>query len=122
MLIKKFNNGNINMKLEKSDLFYHGKNNTCNNKEFNINNIDIDSIYNDEITMDDLYFNQINGYMYLVDYNTNNIYDFSNCYNNILLDLKSMLVDSYNKNESLKLYAVSKKEYKSLMEDLENGY
>lgn len=107
MIIKKFKNGNINLKLEKSDYFYYGDKNGLN----------IDKIY-DVLTMDDLYFNQINGYMYLVDFNKSLMYDFSDCYINILEYLKSLLVD----NKTVKLFPISKKESKSLFIDLENGF
>lgn len=77
---------------------------------------DIDSYY-DDITMHDLYFNQINGYMYLVDFNTGNVYDFSQCYINIL-----QYLDNELSNGKIKLYPLSKKEAKSLLQDLNNGY
>ena len=114
MKIRKFNNGNINMSLEKSDFFYYQQGTT--------DSIDIDAIYNNEITMDDLYFNQINGYSYLVDFNTSCVYDISNQYINVLIELKQLLLTSYNENMVLKLYALDKKECKSLLQDLENGY
>ena len=126
MKLKKFKNGVINMKLEKSDKFYYNSNyNSLSYDETikkNIDIIDIDMIYNDVLSMNDLSFNQINGYMYLIDFNTNNIYDFSNCYINILMYLKNVLIDFYNKNQTLKLYPVSKKEYKELIKDMEGGF
>lgn len=97
MLIKKFKNGNLNLKLEKSDIFYYS------NNEW-IEGIDIDKIYNDEITMQDLYFNSINGYMYLVDYSKNVMYDFSDCNINILFYLRDGLIDGYSANVIWKLY------------------
>ena len=123
MNIKKFKNGSINLSLESSDKFYYSKYNTSYDTSVkdSMECIDIDSIY-EVMTMDDLYFNQVNGYMYLIDYNTQRAYDFSDCYINILLYLKELLINSYNDNKVLKLYAMSNKDYKSLMEDLENGY
>ena len=97
--ITKFSNGNINLKADTK------------------NWINIDSFYND-MTNNDLYFNQINGYMYLVDNNTQLVYDFSNCYINILSHLQNMLTGG----KTVKLYPLSKKECKSLLQDLGNGF
>lgn len=99
-MIKKFKNGNINIKRSL---------NNCQT---------IDDFYNNELTMCDLYFNQINGYMYLIDFNTNKIYDFSNCYINILKYLETLL----ESGKILKLYPLSNKESKQLFIDLENGF
>ena len=121
MKLNKFKNGNINMKLEKSDKFYHSRNNNISYDDAikqNINTVNIDDIYN-VITMNDLYFDQIDGYMYLIDYNTRLIYDFSSCYINILVYLKGILINKYNKNEILKLTPLNKKECKELFQDLE---
>lgn len=114
MIINKFKNGNINLKLESSDFFYYQLGTT--------DTIDIDMIYNNELTMNDLYFNQINGYQYLVDFNTNKVYEISNGYINVLIELKEMLLANYASNNTLKLYALSNKECKSLLQDLDNGY
>lgn len=85
------------------------------------NEYSIDTYYNDTMFWRDLYFSQINGYMYLTDFNQSNIYDMQN-YGyyptmNILQWLESEL-----KKGKITLYPVSKKEAKSLFEDLENGY
>lgn len=109
MKIKKFKNGNVNLKLEKSDFFYY------DSKE---HKIDIDTLYNNEITMHDLYFNQINGYMYLVDFNKQLIYEYSNGYYNVLVELRKELL----KGDTIKLIPLSKKESKQLFIDIENGY
>ena len=116
MKIKKFNNGSINLKLEKSDFFNY-------NDGIEVDALlDIDALYNNELTMDDLCFNQINDYMYLVDFNTSHVYDFSQCYINILKYLAMELIEGYKMNTYLKLYSLSNKECKSLLQDLENGY
>jgi len=109
-LIKKRKNGNITIKSP-----YYENKNSVNHALYTHN---IDTFYNNEITMSDLYFNQINGYMYLTDYNTSCVYDFSNCYVNILSHFDNLLLTT----KKLKLYPLSKKESKSLLEDLENGY
>lgn len=94
MCIKKFKNGNINMTFEGDD---------------------IDAFYNDEMFWDDLYFENIEGYMYLIDYNTQNVYDFSDCYMNILDYLKDELLKQNNK---LKLYPMEKKFARSVFEKI----
>lgn len=99
--IVKFKNGNITIYMY--DTFYHN---------------DIDSYYNNEITMCDLYFNQVNGYMYLIDFNTSKVYDFSHVYINILQFLDNEL----KTHGKIKLYPLSKKEAKSILQDLDNGY
>jgi hypothetical protein len=106
--IQKFSNGNINLKADV--------------KEFT----NIDAFY-ESMTNNDLYFNQINGYMYLVDFNTSHVYDFSDCYINILAHLENLLYQGYDfktnpKTKTLKLYPLTKKESKSLLQDLENGF
>ena len=101
---------------DKVTKFKNGKMVLYPNKEY-----DIDTYYNDTMFWRDLYFNQINGYMYLTDYNQSNIYDMQN-YGyyptmNILQWLESKL-----KMGKITFYPLSKKEAKSLFEDLENGY
>ena len=115
MKIKKFNNGNINLKLEKNDFFNY-------NDGIEVDALlDIDALYNNELSMDDLGFNQINGYMYLVDFNTSLVYDFSDCFINILKYLEMKLIEGYKINTCLKLYSLSKEECKSLLQELENS-
>jgi hypothetical protein len=114
MIINKFKNGNVNLKLEKSDFFYYeGK---------IAGTLDIDALYHYVITMDDLVFNTIDGYMYLIDWNTQKLYDFSDCYINILSYLESELLEGYKTNKMYKLYPMSNKDFYSLMIDLKNGY
>ena len=119
MIIKKFKSGTLNLKLEKSDFFYYGTRNPHESHLQNIN-INIDNLYDGEITMNDLCFNSINGYMYLMDYNKGLMYDFSSCYINILLYIKELLLNGYKNNQIIKLYPISKKESKQLFIDLEN--
>ena len=113
-MIKKFKNGNVTITSP-----YFSPKNTINR---DIYTNKIDNFYDNEITMNDLYLNQINGYMYLVDFNTGYVLDFDRRYftsdSNFLLQIDEYL----EKNRSLKLYAYNKKESKSLLQDLENGY
>ena len=99
--VKKFKNGNVRIYSDNGE-YYKG----------------IDDLYNHEITMNDLYFNQINGYMYLIDFNTNNVYDFSQCYINILEYLENMMKGK----KFINLYPLPKKEAKSILSDLEGEY
>ena len=113
--IVKFKNGNI--KIYMYDTFFYN---------------DIDLYYNHEITMNDLYFNQINGYMYLVDYNTQTVYEYmqlggqkkhntiySLC--NVQNPLKE-LIDGLTEHKKIYLFPLTKKLSKSLLQDMENGY
>lgn len=94
-MIRKFKNGNIVLKMD-------------NQKEF-----DIDLFYNEDMFWEDLYFNQIEGYMYLVDYNKTLVYDFGDCYMNILLYLKERL-----ERGTVRLYPLPKKQGELLLQEL----
>lgn len=109
MIINKFKNGNINIRMEASDGFYYG------------DNLTYDGLYN-ELTMSDLYFNQVNGYMYLTDFNTGRVYDMFN-----LLGYHSNILTAFfnyieNNKGSVKLHPMSKKAGNEILQDLENGY
>lgn len=86
------------------------------NKEY-----DIDSYYYDIMFLKDLYIENIGGYSYIYDYNTHRMYDLSilghNCMQNVLTWLDKEL-----KKGKIRLCPISKKEQKSLMQDMENGY
>ena len=105
-MIKKFKNGNVSI--------------TWNKKESTI-----EQLYDGDFFWSDLYFNRINGYTYLIDYNTCNAYDMGNVKPylfetiNILKALETVLLEC---NCKIKLYPVSRREYKSIMQDMENGY
>lgn len=104
-MIKKFKNGNIRM---KADMLYVLEDGSIH-----------ENFYHDEMFMADLSFNQIDGAMYLVDYNKQLVYGFSKYYvENVLKDL---LIQAKN-NRTIKLYPFSKKVSKSLIQDMENGY
>ena len=104
-LIKKFKNGKIKVELD-----YRDDGNTAQ---------EIESVYHDDMFMADLYLNQINGYQYLVDWNTQLVYELgSYLFQN---PLKEMLDELLEKGK-IYFYPLSKKESLSLLEDLENGY
>lgn len=109
MIIKKFKNGKIKMQLEKSDFDYYGDGN---------GNLK-DDLYFNEIEMSDLYINQINGYQYLVDFHTQRVYELGSYL--MQNPLKELLSD-LEQHKTLYFYPLSKKESKSLLEDLANGY
>lgn len=115
MIINRLKSGVINMKLENSDFFYYGD-------KIKFIDLDIDNIYRNEFTLNGLYFNQINGYHYLVDVTTNKVYDFSDWYGtDILVALKTILTTSYNNKRFVKLYPLSSKESKSILQEMGNG-
>lgn len=102
--------------VDKVVKFKNGKITLYPNKQYNI-----DTYYNYTMFWKDLYFNQINGYMYLTDYNLSNIYDLSLYGYNGMVNILQWLKSELEKGKMV-LYPVSKKEALSLFEDLENGY
>lgn len=96
-MIRKFKNGNIRMKAEVGQGFY--------------------SFVHNEMLWDDLYIQQINGYSYIVDFNTGLVYDIPITY--MLRGTDSFINDLY---KGVKLFPYSKKESALLLQDLENGY
>jgi len=111
MVIKKFKNGKIKLQIEPK--FDYN----------NSNEIDIDEVYHRDITMSDLYINQINGYQYVVDFNTQLVYPLiSEGYHLSYYNPLVFLRNEFTKKATLYFYPESKKQSKSLLEDLDNGY
>ena len=109
MIIKKFKNGKIKFQLEKSDLFYYADGN---------GGIDIYKLYDNEITMSDLYIQQINGYQYIVDFNTNIVYELGSY---LMQNPLKFIADELSEG-AVYLHPLTKKTSLDLLEDLENGY
>lgn len=104
-MIKKFKNGNIVLSIKeelKSGYF-----------EPNIHSVE--GFYHNDMFFENLYINQINGYMYIVDFNTQFVYDLPG--NNFELFLLELI-----ENGKIKLIPYGKRISKSLIQDLENGY
>ena len=106
MKIKKFKNGKITMTLEKNYDF---------NEDGSIN----ENVYHDDMFMSDLYINQINGYQYVTDYNTQRVYNLGSY---LLQNPLKYILDELKEHGKMILYPLSKRESKSLLQDLENGY
>jgi hypothetical protein len=106
MIIKKFKNGKLLLKTQKEDF---------NNTE----NLIDDGIYHDDMFMQDLSINQINGYQYITDFNTNRVYELGSY---LMQNPLKYLLDELTENKKMYLKPVTKKESKSLLQDLENGY
>ena len=103
-MIKKFKNGNIVLVI-REDI----------KKGYYEKTIDgIENFYHNEMYMEDLYVNQINGYLYIVDFNKRLVYDLPRGYLNFLKEL-------LNKGK-IKLIPYGKRISKELLNDLENGY
>ena len=68
------------------------------------------------MSMEDLYINQINGYLYIIDYNTRLVYDLPGGYM-----FKDFLKELLNKGK-IKLIPYGKRISKELLNDLESGY
>ena len=105
-MIKKFKNGNIvvDVRDEIKNGYY----------EKTIESIE--NFYHNDMCMEDLYINQINGYLYIVDFNTRLVYDLPGGYM-----FKDFLEELLNKGK-IKLIPYGKKISKELLHDLENGY
>ena len=105
-MIKKFKNGNIVLDV-RGDI----------KKGYYEKTIEgIENFYHNDMCMEDLYINQINGYLYIVDYNTGLVYDLPGGYL-----FKDFLEELLNKGK-IKLIPYGKRISKELLHDLENGY
>ena len=105
-MIKKFKNGNIVLDI-RDDI----------KKGYYEKNIEsIENFYHNDMCMEDLYINQINGYLYIVDFNTGLVYDLPGGYL-----FKDFLEELLNKGK-IKLIPYGKIMSKELLNDLENGY
>ena len=102
-MIKKFKNGNINLCI-KEDI---------KNSYYNSDNIE--HFIHDEMFMENLYIEVINGYLYILDMSSNNLYEFGF----ITIDdfLRKLL-----KGHTIKLYKLNKEVANDLLQDLENDY
>ena len=116
-MIKKFKNGKILLSVIKSDF----------------DGLEVsENFYHDEMFFSDLYLNQINGYMYLVDFNKSLVYEYiqlggTKKYNTIysLCNVQNPLkeiIDGLTEHKKIYLYPITKKESKSLLQDMANGY
>ena len=103
-MIKKFKNGNIVLDI-RDDI---------KSGYYNIEGIE--NFYHNDMCMEDLYINQINGYLYIVDFNTGLVYDLPGGYM-----FKDFLEELLNKGK-IKLIPYGKIMSKELLNDLENGY
>ena len=103
-MIKKFKNGNIVLDI-REDI----------KKGYYEKTIEgIENFYHNEMYIEDLYVNQINGYLYIVDFNKRLVYDLPRGYLNFLKEL-------LNKGK-IKLIPYEKRISEELLNDLENGY
>ena len=103
-MIKKFKNGNIVLDI-REDI----------KKGYYEKTIEgIENFYHNEMYIEDLYVNQINGYLYIVDFNKRLVYDLPRGYLNFLEELLT--------NGKIKLIPYEKRISDELLNDLENGY
>ena len=105
-MIKKFKNGNIVLDI-RDDIKSGYYKKTIDS---------IENFYYNDMTMENLYINQINGYLYIVDFNTGLVYDLPGGYM-----FKDFLEELLEKGK-IKLIPYGKKISKELLNDLENGY
>lgn len=108
--IKKFKNGKLAFRVDK---------NYSITKDGELD----ENYYHDGMFMNDLSLNQINGYIYLVDFNTQTVYEIgSYLVQNPLKYLLDTILEHHKAGKVFYLHPLSKKESKSLLQDLENGY
>jgi hypothetical protein len=104
--IKKFSNGKIKVTIQKEyDILSNGS-------------ID-ENVYHDDFFMSDLSINQINGYQYLVDYNTQLVYEMGSY---LMHNPLKFILDTLQENGKIYFYPLSKRQSKSLLQDLESGF
>lgn len=106
MEIKKFKNGKIKMTIQK-------------NYDINDDGTINENVYHDDMFFSDLYINQINGYQYICDFNTSLVYEMGSY---LMQNPLKFILDTLQEDKQIYLYPLSKKESKSLLQDLENGY
>lgn len=104
-MIKKFKNGKIILDI-REDLKSGYYEKTVQS---------VENFYHGEMFMNDLYINQINGYQYIVDHNTQTVYDLPR--NHFVMFLEDLIKDG-----KIILEPYGKKMSKELLQDLENGY
>lgn len=107
-MIKKFKNGKIKLSAPLKNDAYLWEGGKLQ-----------EEYYFDVMFMSDLSFNEINGYIYIVDFNTQLVYELES--QNIQNPLK-WLLDSIAEDGRYYLYPLSTIECKELLQDLENGY
>ena len=105
-MIKKFKNGNIVLDI-RDDI---------KNDYYKKTIESIENFYHNDMCMEDLYINQINGYLYIVDFNKRLVYDLPGGYL-----FKDFLEELLEKGK-IKLIPYGKKISKELLHDLEKGY
>lgn len=106
MEIKKFKNGKIKMVVQREyDYISDGS----------ISKM----VYHYDMFFADLSINQINGYQYICDFNTGLVYEMGSY---LMQNPLKFILDTLQEDKQICLYPLSKKESKSLLQDLENGY
>lgn len=108
-MIKKFKNGNIRL--------YAPKTGSMDDYLINEDGTIDENYYHDNVFMEDLYLNQINGYMYVIDCNTQKVYELDSCENPL-----KYILDTIKEDGKMILSPLSNRECKLLLQDLENGY
>lgn len=109
--IKKFKNGKIAFRMDK-DGWYVDEDGKLK-----------DEYYHDVMLMADLSINQINGYQHLVDFNTQTVYSLGTyLLQNPMRFILDDIYEAHKKGKAYYLYPLGKRESKSLLHDLENGY
>ena len=101
-MIKKFKNGKVKLSVPKNDWYYRNDDKSIK-EEF----------YFEEMFYNNLYIEEIYGTYFIVDYETNNVYNFFNSY--LLQNPLRYLLDELTENNTVYLYPLSKRESKQLL-------
>ena len=105
-MIKKFKNGNIVLDVRED----------IKNGYFEKTIESIENFYHNDMYMEDLYINEINGCLYMIDYNTRLVYDLFGIY-----IFEDFLKELLNKGK-IKLIPYGKRTSEELLNDIENAY
>lgn len=108
MEIRKFKNGKIRMQVNKNGYYW--------NDDGTIN----ESFYHDEMFINSLYIEEIQGNFFIVDYETKNVYDFFNSY--LLHNPLKFLLDELAEKGRIYLYPMpeGKRLFKQYIKEQEN--
>ena len=100
--IKKFKNGKVKLSIPKNDFYYR-----------DLYGEVIEEFYFDEIETSCLYIVEIEGSYFIIDLETNNVYDYYPGY--LIHNPLKYLLDELASSKKLYLYPLSKRESKKLL-------
>lgn len=110
--ITKLKNGNIELRLDKEHGWYFDREGKLT-----------EEYYHDVMTMEDLYINQVLGYLYLIDFNTRRVYPMEFNYGTESLGkLLDLIQREYERVGVYTMEPCTKEMAEEVLHDLENDY